>query len=109
VALAERERHQGRHPQGHRLDGRSGLGGLQNFDAEMMTPQLVAKRLPYMSPEWADAFQYSPRAGRGEGLEFGIAASPGLERDRRSVGAAEDGMKKLVWSETLVEGGKPVR
>ena len=38
---------------------RSGLGGLQNFDAEMMTPQVVPRRLPYMSPEWADAFRYA--------------------------------------------------
>ena len=27
------------------------LAGLQNFDAELMTPQVVEKRVPYMTPE----------------------------------------------------------
>src|ERR1700692_2386770 len=30
---------------------RAGLGGFQNFDASMMTPKLVEKRLAYMPPE----------------------------------------------------------
>src|SRR6266436_724170 len=35
---------------------RAGLGGFQNFDAALFTPQVVDKRLAYMTPEWKDAF-----------------------------------------------------
>lgn len=87
---------------------RSGLGGLQNFDAEMMTPQLVPKRLPYMSPGWADAFRHAARLAERHGLEFGIAASPGWSETGGPWVPPEDGMKKLVWSETTVAGGQPV-
>ena len=31
---------------------RVGIGGFQNFDAGINTPQIVAKRLIYMTPEW---------------------------------------------------------
>src|SRR5881227_999271 len=33
---------------------RSGIGGFQNFDAALATPQIVEKRLVYMTPEWKD-------------------------------------------------------
>ena len=38
---------------------RVGLGGFQNFDAALATPQVVEKRLAYMTPEWKDAFKYA--------------------------------------------------
>ena len=88
---------------------RSGLGGLQNFDAEMMTPQLVDKRLPYMSREWGEAFKFAAQLAEQKRLEFGIAASAGWSETGGPWVAPQDGMKKLVWSETLVEGGKPLR
>src|SRR5689334_8083466 len=36
---------------------RVGIGGFQNFDASLATPQVVSKRLIYMTPEWKDAFR----------------------------------------------------
>ena len=42
---------------------RSGIGGFQNFDAGLTTPQIVEKRLTYMTPEWKDAFRFSCRTG----------------------------------------------
>lgn len=87
---------------------KSGLGGLQNFDAEMMTPQLVPKRLPYMSADWSDAFRFAAQLAERHGLEFGIAASPGWSETGGPWVRPEDGMKKLVWSETTVVGGHPV-
>ena len=38
---------------------KSGIAGFQNFDANLMTPVVVDKKLVYMTPEWKDAF-YSP-------------------------------------------------
>ncbi|GAB3464840.1 hypothetical protein GCM10027321_29160 [Massilia terrae] len=87
---------------------RSGLGGLQNFDAEMMTPQLVPTRLPYMSPGWSEAFKFAVQLAEQRKLEFGIAASPGWSETGGPWVRPEDGMKKLVWSETTVSGGRPL-
>ena len=39
---------------------RVGIGGLQNFDAALMTPKVVEKRLAYMTPEWKEAFAMPP-------------------------------------------------
>jgi hypothetical protein len=88
---------------------RAGLGGMQNFDAQMMTPQLVEKRLVYMDPDWSDAFRYSAQLAEQKGLEFGIAASPGWSETGGPWVKPKDGMKKLVWSTATVEGGKPLR
>jgi hypothetical protein len=85
---------------------RTGLGGLQNFDAEMMTPQVVATRLPYMSPAWRDAFRFAVGQAARHKLEFGIAASAGWSETGGPWVRPEDGMKKLVWSEAIVEGGQ---
>ena len=38
---------------------RVGIGGFQNFDAALATPQVVEKRLVYMTPDWKDAFKFT--------------------------------------------------
>src|ERR1700735_3723165 len=40
---------------------RVGIAGFQNFDAALQTPQVVEKRLAYMTPDWKDAFKYAIR------------------------------------------------
>lgn len=84
---------------------RSGVGGFQNFDAAMMTPQIVEKRLSYMTPEWKDAFQFTTKLADSLDLEMAIAGSPGWSESGGPWVKPEDGMKKIVWSETLVQGG----
>ena len=54
-----------------------GLAGFQNFDAALSTPQVVDKRLAYMTPEWKDAFKYAIGLGDQFGMEMAIAGSPG--------------------------------
>ncbi|MCX7284267.1 MAG: glycosyl hydrolase [Novosphingobium sp.] len=88
---------------------RVGIGGLQNFDANLDTPQVVDKRLVYMTPEWKDAFRFAATEADRLGLELAIAASPGWSETGGPWVKPEDGMKKLVWSERTVAGGKPVR
>src|SRR5262249_51522108 len=56
---------------------KAGLGGYQNFDAAMQTPQVVPKRLIYMQPDWKEAFKYAITLGDQLGLEEAIAGSPG--------------------------------
>jgi hypothetical protein len=66
---------------------RSGLGGLQNFDAEMMTPQLVPNRLPYMSPGLGGRLPFRRPAGRGKAARIRHRRLARLERNRRTLGA----------------------
>jgi hypothetical protein len=86
---------------------RAGIGGFQNFDASLFTPQVVEKRLAYMTPEWKDAFKYAVTLGDQLGLEEAIASSAGWSETGGPWVHAAEGMKKYVWSETSVEGGKP--
>src|SRR6202162_153063 len=86
---------------------RVGIGGFQNFDAALATPQVVDHRLAYMTPEWKDAFKYATSLADQLGMEEAIAGSPGWSETGGPWVPASQGMKKYVWSETLVEGGKP--
>ena len=86
---------------------RVGLGGFQNFDAALATPKVVEHRLAYMTPEWKDAFKYATILADQLGLEEAIAGSPGWSESGGPWIPAAQGMKKYVWSETFVEGGKP--
>src|SRR2546423_13929546 len=86
---------------------RVGIGGFQNFDAALNTPKLVDQRLVYMTPEWKDAFQYTTNLADQLGLEEAIAGSPGWSESGGPWVKPSHGMKKFVWSETLVQGGQP--
>jgi hypothetical protein len=86
---------------------RAGVGGFQNFDAGLDTPQIVAKRLVYMTPAWKDAFKYAATLADKLGLEMAIAGSPGWSESGGPWVPPAQAMKKYVWSETRVEGGRP--
>jgi len=86
---------------------RVGIAGFQNFDAALTTPKVVEKRLPYMTPEWKDAFKYATVLADQLGMEEAIAGSPGWSESGGPWVPAAQGMKKYVWSETEIEGGKP--
>lgn len=85
---------------------RMGIGGVQNFDANLATPQIVAKRLVYMQPDWKEAFRHAVISTDAKGLEFTIASSAGWSETGGPWVLPEDGMKKLVWSQTSVAGGQ---
>jgi hypothetical protein len=86
---------------------RVGIGGVTAIDASLATPQVVEKRLIYMTPEWQDAFRYAAGLADNLGLEMSIDSSPGWSETGGPWVMPQQAMKKLVWSETLVEGGKP--
>ena len=88
---------------------RIGIGGFQNFDAGLATPQIVGKRLVYMTPEWKDAFLFTTKLADSLGLEMAIAGSPGWSESGGPWVTPAQAMKKFVWSETRVEGGKPFK
>jgi len=84
---------------------RSGIGGFQNFDASLLTPQIVKKRLTFMTPEWKDAFHFTAKLADSLHLEMAIAGSPGWSESGGPWVKPEDGMKKVVWSEMRAKGG----
>jgi hypothetical protein len=85
---------------------RMGIGGVQNFDANLQTPQIVPERLTYMTDGWKDAFRHAVKTADAKGLEFAIAASPGWSETGGPWVKPQDGMKKLVWSQTDLRGGQ---
>ncbi|MCL6102738.1 MAG: discoidin domain-containing protein, partial [Bacteroidetes bacterium] len=85
---------------------RVGIGGFQTFDVSMIQ-QVVPKRLVYMTPEWKDAFLFATKLADSLGLEMAIAGSPGWSESGGPWVTPAQAMKKYVWSETRIEGGKP--
>ena len=60
-----------------------------------------------MTPEWKDAFKYATTLADQLGLEMAIAGSPGWSESGGPWVTPAQAMKKYVWSETRVEGGRP--
>ena len=84
-----------------------GLGGVTIFEGAINTPQVVPHRLIYMTREWKQAFDDAVTTARGMGMEVAIASSPGWSETGGPWVPAAEGMKKLVWSATRIEGGQP--
>ncbi|WP_281198756.1 glycosyl hydrolase, partial [Novosphingobium rosa] len=83
-----------------------GIAGLQMFDGDMGAPRVVPHRVKALTPEWLDDLHYAASEADRLGLEFAMAAAPGWSETGGPWVAPESGMKKLVWSETRVSGGK---
>ncbi len=86
---------------------RIGIGGVDAIDASIDTPQVVPKRLVYMSPEWKRAFLYATRLADSFGMELSINSSPGWSETGGPWVLPQQGMKKAVWTATQIDGGKP--
>lgn len=85
---------------------RTGIGGFQNFDANLFTPIMVEKKLVFMEPDWKDAFKFSTDLADSLNLEMAIAGSPGWSVTGGPWVEPKDGMKKYVWSELVLEGNQ---
>jgi hypothetical protein len=84
-----------------------GVGGVTIFEGAISTPQVVPKRLIFMTPGWKQAFNYAVNTARNLDMEVAIASSPGWSETGGPWVPAAQGMKKMVWSATRVEGGQP--
>ena len=67
---------------------RVGLGGVQSFDANLATPQVVEHRLVYMTPEWQRRLSIGGASGGTGGSGIRHCQLRWLERDRRALGQA---------------------
>ena len=99
-------------PEGIRLDlewlHRVGVRGVQMFDGGMGTPLVVPEKVSPGSSEWRDAVLFATSTARRLGLEFTVATSAGWSAAGGPWVEPADAMKKVVWSETPVEGGRTV-
>jgi hypothetical protein len=86
---------------------RVGIGGVDAIDASIDTPQVVKKRIVYMSPEWKQTFRYAAGLTGKYGMELSIDSSPGWSETGGPWVKPQAAMKKLVWSSIALEGGKP--
>ncbi|HMJ22391.1 MAG TPA: glycosyl hydrolase, partial [Terriglobales bacterium] len=85
---------------------RVGIGGMQMFDGSLGTPQFVDHRLVWMTPEWKEAFRHAGAEADRLGLEMSMAASGGWSETAGPWVKPEEAMKKVVWSESPVQGPK---
>lgn len=88
---------------------RVGIGGFHVFDANMDTPQIVPRRIEYMSPDWKDAFGYALSLADSLEMDVGIASSPGFSHTGGPWVSEADAMKKIVWREMRLSGGRHFR
>jgi hypothetical protein len=85
---------------------RAGVAGVETFDVAVSTPTVVDHRLVYMQPDWKDAFRHAITLTDKLGMEVTIGAAPGWSQTGGPWVKPADAMKKLVWTETTIEGGK---
>lgn len=85
---------------------RVGIGGFQMFDAYLSVPQFVDHRLVWYTPEWKEAFRHAAAEADRLGLEMAMAGSGGWSESGGPSVTPAQAMKKVVWSETWVDGGK---
>jgi len=84
---------------------RVGLGGVMMMEVGFRTPpvpQFVDQRVAFGTPEWDSAVRFTGAEARRLGLSFGAQSSGGWSVSGGPDVPPEDGMKKLVWSETIV-------
>ena len=83
-----------------------GIGGFDAIDASLSTPQVMKQRVIYMTPEWKSDFLYATQIAEDFGMKESIDSSPGWSETGGPWVKPSQGMKKYVWSKTIVEGGQ---
>ncbi len=88
-----------------------GFGGAVIFDAggaEQRDNGPVPPGPPFASSQWRELFLHSLREAQRLGLELSLNIQSGWNLGGPMV-APEDSVKRVVWSEALVEGPGPAR
>jgi hypothetical protein len=83
---------------------RVGIAGMQMADVSSGRGQTIEKKVEFGSPEWLDALRHAASEARRLGLEMTLFSSPGWSETGGPWVKPEQAMKKLVWSETAVDG-----
>jgi hypothetical protein len=83
---------------------RVGIGGVQLADVAAGGGQVVDKKIVFGTPEWLDAVRYAASEADRLGLEMTLFSSAGWSLAGGPWVKPEQAMKKLVWSETVIDG-----
>lgn len=83
---------------------RVGIGGCQLADVSFGFGQTIDEKIEFGSPKWLDAVRHAASEAQRLGLELAIFSSAGWSETGGPWVKPEQAMKKLVWSETTVEG-----
>ena len=85
---------------------RVGIGGFQAFDVSIGIGQTVEKKMVFMTPEWLDALRHTAAEAERLGLEMTMVTSAGWSETGGPWVKPEEAIKKVVWSELQITGGK---
>jgi hypothetical protein len=88
---------------------RVGIGGMQLADVAAGGGQTIDQPLAFGSPGWLDAVKHAAAEAQRLGLELTIFSSSGWSLTGGPWVTPEQAMKKLVWSTSHIDGGKPVQ
>ena len=85
---------------------RVGIGGMQLGDVAYGSGQTVTEKIVFRTPEWLDAVRHTAVEANRLGLEMSMFTSAGWSLTGGPWVKPEQAMKKLVWSETRIDGSK---
>lgn len=85
---------------------RAGIGGMLAFEAELNVPQRIDQPLVYRSPQWHEMIKVAVSEAQRNGLDLVVLAAPGWSESGGPWVTPQQAMKKLVWSETRLSGGR---
>jgi len=83
-----------------------GVRGVQAFDGALGNPLVVEKAVIPGSEQWREAVAVAVRTAHDLGLDFTVATSAGWSASGAPWVDKADAMRKLVWSQTVVQGGE---
>lgn len=90
---------------------RVGIAGFTMFDAAFRfppTPVVVDEPLIFHSPAWREVVATTAAEAARLDLDFGVHIAGGWSESGGPWVQPQQAMKKLAWSETIVEGGRPL-
>ena len=83
---------------------KAGIGGMQLADVAAGQGQVTEKKTLFRSAEWLEAVKHTASESDRLGLEMAVFSSAGWSLAGGPWVKPEQAMKKLVWSETTVQG-----
>ncbi|NYE18244.1 glycosyl hydrolase [Microbacterium immunditiarum] len=85
-----------------------GVRGAQLFDGGMGVPLVVPEPVRPGSDAWREALDVASVTAADLGIELAVATSSGWSASGGPWVEPADAMKKVVWSELVLDGGAPV-
>ncbi|MHA8087260.1 glycosyl hydrolase [Aquirufa sp. Wall-65K1] len=85
---------------------RSGIGGFQAFDVSIGGGHTIESKVKYLSPEWLALIKHTVDEAERLGLDMTMFTAAGWSETGGTWVKPHEAMKKLVWSETKIKGGK---